>query len=152
MSLEPMKHNAGRTAGVGQSKYDADVSRIECGEQGLKPRQMMGYSLSTGHRHTRAMLPTKEYRRVDRQLDFPGWHRPFVEALLATEPEAVVALFNAAEMAIFARILELSDCNDAAERQDIDRAIEVIQTLRHRAPCNPGIERNLGALGSPISE
>jgi hypothetical protein len=126
-----MKDNAGRTAGVVQSKYDADVSRIECREPGLKPRQMTGYSLSTGHRHTRAMLPTKEHRRVDRQLDFRGWRRPFVEALLTTEPEAVVALFNVAEMAIFARILELSDCNAAAERQDIDRAIEVIQTLRH---------------------
>jgi hypothetical protein len=44
-----------------------------------------------------------------------------------------VALFNAAEMVIFARILELSDFNDpAVERQDIDRAIEVIMTLRHR--------------------
>jgi hypothetical protein len=131
MSLEPTKHNAGRPAGFIPSKYDADVSRIGCGEPGLKPRQMMGYSLSTGHRHTRAMLPTREHRRHDRQLDFRGWRRPFVEALLATEPEAVVALFNVAEMAIFARILELSDCNDAAERQDINRAIEVIQTLRH---------------------
>jgi hypothetical protein len=77
---------------------------------------MMGYTYPLGHRHTRAMLPMKQHRRVDRQLDFPGWHRPFVEGLLATEPEVVVALFNAAEMAIFARILELSDCNDAAER------------------------------------
>jgi hypothetical protein len=109
----------------------------------------MGYSLSTGHRHTRAMLPTKEHRRIDRELDFPAWHRPFVEALLATESTAV-ALFNAAEMVIFARILELSDCNDAAEIQDIDRAIEVIQTLRHRTPS--GVERNLGVLGGPITD
>jgi hypothetical protein len=96
------------------------------------------------------MLPRKEHRRVDRELTFPAWHRPFVEALLATEPEAAVALFNAAEMAIFARILELSDCNDAAERQDIDRAIEVVQTLRHRTPS--GVERNLGVLGGPITD
>jgi hypothetical protein len=61
---------------------------------------MIGYSLSSGHRRTRAMLPTKEPRRVDRELDFPAWHRPLVEALLVTEPEAVVALFNAVEMAI----------------------------------------------------
>jgi hypothetical protein len=150
MSLEPTKDTAGRTAAVFQSKHDADPSRIESWEPGLKPRRIMGYSLSTGHRHTRAMLPKKEHRRVDRELDFPAWHRPFVEALLATEPEAAVTLFNAAEMAIFARILELSDCNDAAERQDIDRAIEVVQTLRHRTPS--GVERNLGVLGGPITD
>jgi len=150
MSLEPTRDSVGRTAAVVQSKHDADPSRIESWEPGLKPRRIMGYSLSTGHRHTRAMLPKKEHRRVDRELDFPAWHRPFVEALLATEPEAAVTLFNAAEMAIFARILELSDCNDAAERQDIDRAIEVVQTLRHRTPS--GVERNLGVLGGPITD
>jgi hypothetical protein len=149
MSLEPTRDSVGRTAAVVQSKHDADPSRIESWEPGLKPRRIMGYSLSTGHRHTRAMLPTKEHRRVDRELDFPTWHRPFVEALLATESTAV-ALFNAAEMVIFARILELSDCNDAAEIQDIDRAIEVIQTLRHRTPS--GVERNLGVLGGPITD
>jgi hypothetical protein len=149
MSLEPTRDNVGRTAAVVQSKHDADPSGIESWEPGLKPRRIMGYSLSTGHRHTRAMLPTKEHRRIDRELDFPAWHRPFVEALLATESTAV-ALFNAAEMVIFARILELSDCNDAAEIQDIDRAIEVIQTLRHRTPS--GVERNLGVLGGPITD
>jgi hypothetical protein len=149
MSLEPTRDSVGRTAAVVQSKHDADPSRIESWEPGLKPRRIMGYSLSTGHRHTRAMLPTKEHRRIDRELDFPAWHRPFVEALLATESTAV-ALFNAAEMVIFARILELSDCNDAAEIQDIDRAIEVIQTLRHRTPS--GVERNLGVLGGPITD
>jgi hypothetical protein len=150
MSLEPTRDHVGRTAAIVQSKHDADPSRIESWEPGLKPRRIIGYSLSTGHRHTRAMLPTKKHGRVDRELDFPAWHRPFVEALLATEPEAVVALFNAAEMAIFARILELSDCNDAAEIQDIDRAIEVIQTLRHRTPS--GVERSLGVLGGPITD
>jgi hypothetical protein len=149
MSLEPTRDSVGRTAAVVQSKHDADPSGIESWEPGLKPRRIMGYSLSTGHRHTRAMLPTKEHRRIDRELDFPAWHRPFVEALLATESTAV-ALFNAAEMVIFARILELSDCNDAAEIQDIDRAIEVIQTLRHRTPS--GVERNLGVLGGPITD
>jgi hypothetical protein len=132
MSLEPTKDNAGRTAAVVQSKHDADPITHRTLGAVLKPRQMMGYSLSTGHRHTRAMLPRKEHPRVDRELDFPAWHRPFVEALLATESKAV-ALFNAAEMVIFARILELSDYGDpAVERQDIDRAIEVIMTLRHR--------------------
>ena len=149
MSLEPTRDSVGRTAAVVQSKHDADPSGIESWEPGLKPRRIMGYSLSTGHRHTRAMLPTKEHRRIDRELDFPAWHRPFGEALLATESTAV-ALFNAAEMVIFARILELSDCNDAAEIQDIDRAIEVIQTLRHRTPS--GVERNLGVLGGPITD
>ena len=149
MSLEPTRDSVGRTAAVVQSKHDADPSGIESWEPGLKPRRIMGYSLSTGHRHTRAMLPTKEHRRIDRELDFPAWHRPFVEALLATESTAV-ALFNAAEMVIFARILELSDCNDAAEIQDIDRAIEVIQTLRHRT--RSGVERNLGVLGGPITD
>ena len=133
MSLAPTNDIADRTTAGGQSKYDADASSVEHWEQGLKPRHMMGYSLSTARRRTRAMLPTKENRGVDRELDFPGWHRPFVEALLATESKAAVALFNVAEMAIFARILELSDYSDpAVERQDIDRAIEVIQTLRHR--------------------
>ena len=132
MSLEPTKDNAGRTAAVVQSKHDADPITHRTLGAVLKSRQMMGYSLSTGHRHTRAMLPRKEHPRVDRELDFPAWHRPFVEALLATESKAV-ALFNAAEMVIFARILELSDYGDpAVERQDIDRAIEVIMTLRHR--------------------
>ena len=132
MSLKPTNDIADRITAGGQSKHDADPSRIERWEPGLKPRQMMGYSLATGHRRTRAMLPTKEHRGVDREPDFPAWHRPFVEALLATESKAT-ALFSAAEMVIFARILELSDFNDSAgERRDIDRAIEVIQILRHR--------------------
>lgn len=152
MSLEPTRDNAGRTAAVVQSKHNADPSRIECWEPGLKPRQMMGYSLSTGHRRTRAMMPTKEHRGVDREPDFPAWHRPFVEALLATESKAL-ALFNAAEMTIFARILELSDCSDSAvERQDINRAIEVIQTLRHRTPCDGGVDRNLRALACSTTD
>ena len=130
MSLKPTNDIADRITAVVQSKHDADPSRIERWEPGLKPRQMMGYSLATGHRRTRAMLPTKEHRGVDREPDFPAWHRPFVEALLATEPNAA-ALFSAAEMAIFARILELCDRSDpAGERQDIDRAIEVICLIR----------------------
>jgi hypothetical protein len=32
--------------------------------------------------------------------------------------------------------LELSECYDPAERQDIDRAIEMIQILRHRTSCD----------------
>ena len=64
-----------------------------------------------------------------------------------------MALFNAAEMTIFARILELSDCSDSAvERQDINRAIEVIQTLRHRTPCDGGVERNLCALACSTTD
>jgi hypothetical protein len=119
MSLEPTKDNAGGTAGVVQSKYDADTSRVERRGPDLKPRRMMGYSLSTGHRRTRAMLPTKEHRRVDRELDFPAWQRPFIEALLASESKAALALFNAAEMAIFARILELSECYDPGHRSRV---------------------------------
>jgi hypothetical protein len=130
MSLERMNDIADRTTAGGQSKSDSDPSIIEHWEPGLKPRRMMGYSLSTGRRRTRAMLAP---RGVDREHDSPSWHRPFVEALLATQPEVAVTLFNAAEMAIFARILELSDYGDpAVERQDIDQAIKMIQTLRHR--------------------
>ena len=93
MSLKPTNDIADRTTAGPQSKHDAGPSRFERLGAGLKARQMMGYSLSTGNRRTRAVFPTKEPRGVDREIDFPAC---------------------AAEMAIFARILELSDLVEKA--------------------------------------
>jgi hypothetical protein len=72
MSLAPTNDIADRTTAGGQSKYDADASSVEHWEQGLKPRHMMGYSLSTARRRTRAMLPTKEIAESIASLTFPA--------------------------------------------------------------------------------
>jgi hypothetical protein len=101
-----------------------------------------GYSLSGGQRHTRAMLPTPERSIVSHKLSVSAWHKPYGEALLATDRETLMKLLGATERAVFERLLELVADEDASnERQDIRRAIDVILTLKRegssRAAASP---------------
>jgi hypothetical protein len=67
------------------------------------------------------------------KLDYPAWHKPYAEALLETDPEILVKLLAATEIAVFERFLELAASEDVSdERQDIRRAINVMLTLKAR--------------------
>ena len=132
MPQEPTKNKQRSMTGYAQSNHEADASSVQRWEPGLKPSRirMTGYSLSVGHRHTRAMLPTP-LRRVSPKLDVPAWHRAYGESLLETNPEILAKSLAATEVAIFKRLLELAACGDASdERLDIARAIEVVLSLK----------------------
>jgi hypothetical protein len=130
MPQEPTKNKQRTMTGYAQSNHKADASSVQRWEPGLKPSRMTGYSLSVGHRHTRAMLPTP-LRRVSPKLDVPTWHRAYGESLLETNPEILAKSLAATEVAIFKRLLELAFRGDVSdERLDIARAIEVVLSLK----------------------
>jgi hypothetical protein len=110
-----------------------DTSDVPNWEPGLKSVRMMGYSLSGGRRHTRALMPTRPYS-VNRELILPAWHKPYAEALLDRDPEITIKLLAATEVAIFERLLELSTMAGAsAEIRDIRCAIDVMLDMRSKA-------------------
>jgi hypothetical protein len=117
------------TAGLDAQASQGDASNVQVWEPGLKPSRTMGYSLCGGQRHTRAMLPTRQ-PSAKLKLDLPAWHKPYGEALLATEPQRLTQLLAAAEKAFFERILELGDETASDERGDISRAIDVVLDLK----------------------
>jgi hypothetical protein len=130
MPQEPTRSKQVMMPGDAQSNHEGYASRVQRWEPGLKPSRMTGYSLSVGHRYTRAMLPTP-LRSVSPKLDVPMWHKAYGESLLETNPEILVKSLAATELAIFKRLLELAACGGAShERLDIARAIEVVLTLK----------------------
>jgi hypothetical protein len=75
------------------------------------------------------MLPTRQ-PSAKLRLSLPAWHKPYGEALLATEPLRLTRLLAATEKAFFERILELGDETASDEREDISRAIDVVLDLK----------------------
>ena len=132
----PQESTGGQSivAADAQATY-RDTSDVPNWEPGLKSVRMMGYSLSGGRRHTRALMPTRPCS-VNRELILPAWHKPYAEALLTKEPQALVRLLAAAEIAFFERILELGDENASDERDDISRAIDVVLDLKAKTQAN----------------
>ncbi len=106
-----------------------DATNVQQWEPGLKPSRKNGYSLLDARRDARAMLPTRKVGAA-RKLSLPGWHKPYGEALLTTEPKTLAKLLAASEMAFFERILELGDESAPDERDDISRAIDVVLDLK----------------------
>jgi hypothetical protein len=130
MPQGPTNNTPSRMTAHAQSNHEADTSPIQGWEAGLKPSRMRGYSLSAGHRRTRAMWPTPK-RIGSPKLTLPAWHRPYGEALLTTDPETRAKLLADTEQAIFMRLLELTALGDASdERRDLGRAIDVMRTLK----------------------
>jgi hypothetical protein len=117
------------TAGLDAQQTQEDASNVKRWEPGLKPSRTMGYSLADGRRHTRSMVPARQ-PSVKPKLSLPAWHKPYGEALLATEPQRLMQLLAATEMAFFERILELGDESALHEREDISRAIDVVLDLK----------------------
>jgi hypothetical protein len=105
------------TAGLDAQATQEDASNVQRWEPGLKPSRTMGYSLADGRRHTRSMVPAPATQRDG-------------EALLATEPQRLMRLLAATEMALFERILELGDESALDEREDISRAFDVVLDLK----------------------
>jgi hypothetical protein len=122
------------TVGLDARTTQEDAS-VQQWEPGLKPSRMNGYSLLEARRHTRALLPTRQ-SRVKLKLNLPSWHKPYAEALLRTEPQTLVRLLAAAEIAFFKRILELGDENASDERDDMSRAIDVVLDLKAKSQAN----------------
>jgi hypothetical protein len=116
------------TAGLDAQATQEDASSVQRWEPGLKPSRVNGYSLEA-RRHTRAMLSTRQLSATHK-LSLPGWHKPYGEALLATEPQTLAKLLAASEIAFFERILELGDESASDERDDISRAIDVVLDLK----------------------
>jgi hypothetical protein len=81
------------------------------------------------------MLPAR-LRSVNRKLNLPAWHKPYGEALLATEPQTLAKLLAVAEKALLERILELGGESASDERDDISRAIDVVLDLKAKALAN----------------
>jgi hypothetical protein len=128
------------TGGLDAQAAQKDASEVQCWEPGLKPSRT-GYS-SGARTHTRAMFRTTQ-RRTTHHLNLPAWHKPYAEALLTKDPQALVRLLAAAEIAFFQRILELGDENASDERDDISRAIDVVLDLKAGTQANSGISTGL---------
>jgi len=116
------------TVGLDARATQEDASSVQRWEPGLKPSRMNGYSLLEARRHTRAILSTRQLGAAH-QLSLPGWHQPYGEASLTTEPQTLAKLLAASEIAFFERILELGDENASDEKDDISRAIDVVLDL-----------------------
>jgi hypothetical protein len=123
------------TAGLDARATQQDAPNAQRWEPGLKPNRMNGYSLLEARRHTRAMLSTRQLGAAHK-LSLPGWHKPYGEALLTTEPQTLAKLLAASEIAFFERILELGDENASDERDDISRAIDVVLDLKAKSQAN----------------
>jgi hypothetical protein len=76
------------TVGSDAQATQEDASSVQPWEPGLKPSRMNGYSLLEARRHTRAMLSTRQLGATHK-LSLPGWHKPYSEALLTTEPQTL---------------------------------------------------------------
>jgi hypothetical protein len=123
------------TADLYAQATQEDASSVQRWEPGLKPSRMNGHSLLEARRHTRAMLSTRQLGATHK-LSLPGWHKPYGEALLTTEPQTLAKLLAASEIAFFERILELGDENASDERDDISRAIDVVLDLKAKSQAN----------------
>jgi hypothetical protein len=116
-----------------QANQEMDASGVRDWKPGLKPSRTTGPAVAKRSAKSPVMLPSREGSTEGYKLHYPAWHKPYAEALLATDPEILVTLLAAAEAAIFERLLELAACEDAsAERQDIGRALDVMLTLKAR--------------------
>ena len=117
------------TADLDAQATQEDASCIQRWEPGLKPSRINGRGLLEARRYTRAILSTRQLGAAH-QLSLPGWHQPYGEASLTTEPQTLAKLLAASEIAFFERILELGDENASDERDDISRAIDVVLDLK----------------------
>jgi hypothetical protein len=127
-----------------------DAINVQKWEPGLKPSRMNGYSLLDARRDTRAMLPRRQLGT--QKLKLAAWHKPYGEALLATEPQALAKLLAAAEKAFFGRILELGNERASDEREDISRAIDVVLDLKAKARANSKTSTALPAWARAIQQ
>jgi hypothetical protein len=89
---------------------------------------------------------------VKPKLILPAWHKPYGEALLATEPQRLMQLLAATEIAFFERILELGDESTSGEREDISRAIDVVLDLKAKILANSKISTGLSAVADTIQQ
>lgn len=131
------------TAGLDAQATQKDAPDVHCWEPGLKPSGT-GHS-SSAPRQVRATLPTVQHRTTH-NLNLPAWHKPYGEALLTKEPQTLVRLLAATQIACFQRILELGDEDASDERNDIRRALDVVLGLKAKNQANSRISTGLSAV------
>src|ERR1700730_4639436 len=93
---DPMPEESANTEYRVTTATEAQANRevgVPDGKPGLQPGRTTG--------------PT-EGSTGNYKLDYPAWHQPYAEALLETDPEILVKLLAATEIAVFKRFLELA--------------------------------------------
>jgi hypothetical protein len=110
---------------------EAAPSSVQDWKASLQPKRTTGPAAAHRFARTHAVGASQEGCKVNGKLDCPGWHKPYAEALLATDPEILVKLLAATERAIFERLLALAAAEDVSdERQDIRCAIDALLALK----------------------
>jgi len=119
------------TATEAQANQEVKAPSVQDWKPGLKSSRTTGPTVANRSAKAHAVLPSEGGSTKNYKLDYPAWHKPYVEALLETDPEVLLKLLAVTEKAVFERLLELAADEDASvERQDIDRAIDVMLTLK----------------------
>jgi hypothetical protein len=81
--------------------------------------------MSASHSHLSSSSPAL------RLLRYPDWQRPYQAALLELDPKKLAKHVAEAETAIFRRLQQLSESQDAeTERQIIEGAIRALRILK----------------------
>ena len=82
-------------------------------------------------------------RRSSTALRYPEWQRPYQAALLEVDPKRLSQRVEEAEAAIFKRLQQLSEIQDAqAERQVIQGAIRALWIIERDSLNFPDWESN----------
>ncbi len=115
-----------------QTNQEMDASSVRDWKPGLKPSRT-AKPTTNGSADALETLLSQEGSTQKYKLNYPAWHKPYAEALLATDPETLMTLLEVTQAAVFERLLEIAACEDASsERQDLGRAIDVMLTLKAR--------------------
>jgi hypothetical protein len=114
-----------------QANQEADPSTVQDWKPDLQSTRTRGPAAANRSAKAHAIVPSEEGSRVNANLAYPAWHKPYAEALLTTDPEILVKLLAVTKRAVFERLLELAAEKDLSdEKQDIRRALDVLLTLR----------------------
>jgi hypothetical protein len=122
------------TRTAAQANQEVDASSVQDWKPGLELSRTTGPTSADRSAKAHAMLSSERGSTENYEPEYPTWHVPYGElckALLKTDPEILVKLSEATEMAVFERLLELAGDEDASdERLHIGRAIDVVLTLK----------------------
>jgi len=115
-----------------QTSQEIDASSVRDWKPGPKPNRTTDPT-TDGSANAPVTSPSQEGSTLKYKPNYPAWHKPYAEALLATDPEILMTLLEVTQAAVFARLLEIAACEDASsERRDLGRAIDVMLTLKAR--------------------
>jgi hypothetical protein len=92
---------------------------------------------------------TETNKRHVQDLNYSGWQKPYLDAMLEMNPDRLKDRIASAEAAIQLRLRELPDSPDSqAERQCLTDARNGLSVLKKESSAPPS---NHGLLPSPVS-